>query len=112
MADDPYRIADEVDSNMLEMMASRLEGRGKDTRLLGMIEDYLDAVSVTDAQQVLDLGCGTGVVARRIAGQDGFAGHVTCIDISPQLVAKARDLVTSEGLSRKTTFDAGDTRQG
>ncbi|AXI41419.1 SAM-dependent methyltransferase [Sulfitobacter sp. SK011] len=110
MADDPYRIADQVDSNMLEMMASRLEARGKDTRFLGMIDDYLDAVSVTDAQQVLDLGCGTGVVARRIAGLDGFAGQVTGIDLSPQLVAKACDLATSEGLSSKTTFEAGDIR--
>lgn len=110
MADDPYRIADQVDNDMLEMMASRLEERGKDTRFLGMIDDYLDGVRISDAKEVLDLGCGTGVVARRIGSLEDFVGRVTGIDLSPQLVAKARDLAKSEGLSHKTTFEAGDIR--
>ena len=49
MADDPYRIADQIDANMLEMMASRLEERGRDARFLGMIDDYLDAVSISES---------------------------------------------------------------
>ncbi|MEW9922426.1 methyltransferase domain-containing protein [Marimonas sp. MJW-29] len=110
MADDPYRIADKVDANMLEMMASRLEERGQDARFLQMIDDYLDAAHVSEAREVLDLGCGTGVVARRIAALRGFEGRVTGIDLSPQLIAKAHDLATSEGLGDKTTFCAGDVR--
>lgn len=110
MADDPYRIADKVDANMLEMMASRLEERGRDARFLQMIDDYLDAVHVSEAKEVLDLGCGTGVVARRIAALRGFEGQVTGIDLSPQLIAKAHDLAASEGLGDKTTFYAGDVR--
>ncbi len=110
MADDPYRIADQVDANMLEMMASRLEERGREAQFLQMIDDYLDAVHASEAKQVLDLGCGTGVVARRIAALQGFEGIVTGIDLSPQLIAKAHDLAASEGLRDKTTFSAGDVR--
>ncbi|WP_170482730.1 methyltransferase domain-containing protein [Ruegeria arenilitoris] len=110
MADDPYRIADQVDANMLEMMASRLEERGRDAQFLQMIDDYLDAVHASEAKQVLDLGCGTGVVARRIAALQGFEGIVTGIDLSPQLIAKAHDLAAAEGLRDKTTFSAGDVR--
>ena len=110
MADDPYRIADQVDANMLEMMASRLEERGRDARFLGMIDDYLDAANISEAKEVLDLGCGTGVVARRIAAQTDFFGRVTGIDLSPQLVGKARELAATEGLSHKTTFETGDIR--
>lgn len=110
MADDPYRITDQVDASMLEMMVSRLEERGRDARFLGMIDDYLDAVGISDAKEVLDLGCGTGVVARKIAGLEGFNGKVTGIDLSPELIAKARELAASEGLSDKTVFEAGDIR--
>jgi len=110
MADDPYRIADQVDANMLEMMASRLEERGRDARFLGMIDDYLDAANISEAKEVLDLGCGTGVVARRIAAQTDFFGRVTGIDLSPEFITKARELAATEGLSNKTTFEAGDIR--
>ncbi|MCR9111450.1 methyltransferase domain-containing protein [Marivita sp. XM-24bin2] len=110
MADDPYRIADRVDDGMLEMMVSRLEERGRDARFLGMIDDYLDAVGLPEANEVLDLGCGTGVVARRIAGRSGFAGRVLGIDLAPQLVTRARALAASEGLSQATVFEVGDIR--
>ena len=110
MADDPYRIADQVDASMLEIMVSRLEERGRDARFLGMIDDYLDAANISEANEVLDIGCGTGVVARRIASQLDFSGRVTGIDLSPQLIDKARELATSEGLSYKTTFAIGDIR--
>ena len=110
MADDPYRIADQVDASMLEIMVSRLEERGRDARFLGMIDDYLDATNISEANEVLDIGCGTGVVARRIAGQKGFSGRVTGIDLSPQLIVKARELAAFEGLSHKATFEVGDIR--
>ena len=82
MADDPFRIADQVDANMLEIMVSRLEERGRDARFLGMIDDYLDVAGISEANEVLDIGCGTGVVARRIAGRKDFFGRVTGIDLS------------------------------
>lgn len=110
MADDPYRITDQVDANMLEMMVARLEERGRDARFLGMIDDYLDAAGISEAKEVLDLGCGTGVVARRMAARMDFTGRVTGIDLSPQLIAKARELAASEGLSQKAVFDCGDIR--
>lgn len=110
MADDPYSITDQVDSSMLEMMVARLEERGRDARFLGMIDDYLDAAGISEAKDVLDLGCGTGVVARRIAGRNNFSGQVTGIDLSAQLIAKARELAASEGLLREVFFEVGDIR--
>jgi ubiquinone/menaquinone biosynthesis C-methylase UbiE len=110
MADDPYRIADQVNTDVLEMMAARLEERGRDARFVGMIDDYLGAIEILGANEVLDLGCGTGVVARRIAGLEGFTGRVTGIDLSPHLIATARALAAAEGSSHNTAFQAGDTR--
>ena len=110
MADDPYRIADRVDANMLEMMASRLEERGRDARFAGMIDDYLMAIRISDAKEVLDVGCGTGVVARRIAGRKDFMGQITGVDLSPLLIEKARELAASEGVSQNIKFETGDIR--
>lgn len=110
MADDPYRIADQVDASMVEMMAARLEERGRDARFLGMIDDYLDAAGIAQAAEVLDLGCGTGVVARKIAAHEGFSGTVTGIDLSPHLVDRAKALAAGEGHSERTVFEVGDIR--
>lgn len=110
MADDPYRIADRVDANMLEMMASRLEERGRDARFAGMIDDYLMAIRISDAKEVLDVGCGTGVVSRRIAGRKDFMGQITGVDLSPLLIEKARELAASEGVSQNIKFETGDIR--
>lgn len=110
MADDPYRVADQVDATLLEMMASRLEERGRDARFLGMIDDYLAATRISEATTVLDLGCGTGVVARRIARRKDFTGQITGVDLSPQLIDRARDLAASEGLGHNIVFEVGDIR--
>lgn len=57
---------------------------------------------------VIDLGCGTGIAARRIAARPGFGGRVTGIDLSPALIAKARRLAAVEGLSARIDFAADD----
>ncbi|WP_135504114.1 methyltransferase domain-containing protein [Roseovarius aestuariivivens] len=110
MADDPYRMTDQVDEEMLGMMISRLEERGRDARFAGMIDDYLRAVSIDKAKEVLDLGCGTGVVARKIASLPDFQGRVTGIDLSPALIAEARERARAEGCAEKLRFDTGDIR--
>jgi len=41
-------------------------------------------------QRVLDVGCGTGIVARRAAACVGDNGHITGLDASPGMLAVAR----------------------
>lgn len=41
---------------------------------------------------VLDLGCGTGVVARRLAGLGHRVERVDALDVSPAMIAHARHL--------------------
>ncbi|MGR3519992.1 MAG: class I SAM-dependent methyltransferase [Roseovarius sp.] len=42
---------------------------------------------------VLELGCGTGTTALKLAGD---AGHITATDIAPRMVAIARDKIAKE----------------
>lgn len=49
-----------------------------------------DAAKVTTGDRVLDVGCGTGIVARECARRVGEEGHVAGIDISEEMLAVAR----------------------
>ena len=50
-------------------------------------------------ERVLDLACATGIVARRVAPLVAPDGSVTGVDISPAMLAVARDRAAREGLS-------------
>lgn len=94
---------------MLDTMIARLEMRGTYPAFVDMLGQYLDAMAIDSARQVLDLGCGTGIASRMIAKRPGFAGHITGIDLSEYLVAAAAACAERDGVSERTTFLAGDS---
>ncbi|MFD2091453.1 class I SAM-dependent methyltransferase [Blastococcus deserti] len=53
-------------------------------------EDLVDAVGVRRGHRVLDVGTGTGAVARAAARRTGEVGEVTGVDINPHMLAVAR----------------------
>src|SRR6188474_3606118 len=107
---DPYSMTDRLDDTSIQVVVNRLEARGKQPVFAKMLADYLDAMLIDTAETVLDLGCGTGMVARAIARRRGFSGKVTGIDLSSSLVANARRLAEEEGIADRVDFRAGDTR--
>jgi ubiquinone/menaquinone biosynthesis C-methylase UbiE len=50
----------------------------------------LDGAGVAAGQEVLDVGCGTGVVARAAAGRVGPTGKVSGVDLNEAMLAVAR----------------------
>jgi ubiquinone/menaquinone biosynthesis C-methylase UbiE len=50
-------------------------------------------------ERVLDLACGTGIVARRVAAAVGSSGHVLGIDINPGMLEEARHRAQAAGVS-------------
>ena len=52
----------------------------------------LDRVSLAAGDRVLDVACGTGIVARRAKVRLGEAGQVVGVDVSPQMLTIARDV--------------------
>jgi ubiquinone/menaquinone biosynthesis C-methylase UbiE len=73
-----------------------------------MMHEYLDAMQIDAAHTVLDLGCGTDIVAREVAARAGFTGHITGIDLSDFLVETAQHLATAEGVGERITLRTGD----
>jgi SAM-dependent methyltransferase len=67
-----------------------------------------DAARILPGQRVLDVGCGTGFLARDIASRIGSAGHVAGIDPSPGMLAVARQLAPAiewhEGVAESLPF--------
>jgi SAM-dependent methyltransferase len=66
---------------------------------------WLDALLESTPSRILDLGCGPGLYAQRLAGR----GHrVHGIDFSPASVRHAQKTAASEGLD--VTYERGDIR--
>lgn len=57
------------------------------------------AAEPRSGESVLDLGCGTGIVARQIASRLGASGAVTGLDVSPNMLAVARATAEREGVT-------------
>lgn len=58
---------------------------------------FLDYAEPTPGERVLDVACGTGIVARNIAPLVGAKGEVVGLDISPDMLEVARGLSAPEG---------------
>lgn len=108
---DPFAITDKLDGEILDVIASRLEARGRHPAFAGMLHEYLEAMRIDEAQRVLDLGCGTGLAARAIARRPRFSGTVTGVDLSPRLIEAAARLAAQEGMQERVAFLTGDTRE-
>ena len=67
-----------------------------------------DAAQIQPGQRVLDVACGTGVLAREVTLRTGSTGAVTGIDPSPGMVAVAkqlaRDIEWREGAAESLPF--------
>lgn len=71
----------------------------------------LDAADVTADDHVLDVACGTGIVAREALTRVGPTGSVTGIDIGPGMLTVAREIEPRvtwiEGDATQLPFDDG-----
>ncbi|HSH41309.1 MAG TPA: methyltransferase domain-containing protein [Arenicellales bacterium] len=108
---DVYGKTDQLEPALLDAIAARLEARASHPFFRRMMHEYLEAMNIDAAGRVVDLGCGTGVAAREIAGRDAFSGTVLGIDLSSHLVEMARRLGEQENKGQRLDFQAGDTRK-
>ncbi|MFC7738936.1 methyltransferase domain-containing protein [Roseomonas sp. GCM10028921] len=105
---DVYGRTFQMDAQILGVIATRLEARGKHPFFMRAIEEYAAELALAGAGSILDLGCGTGVAARAIARRPEVRGVVTAVDISPHLVDTGQRLAREEGLGNRIDFRVGD----
>ena len=71
----------------------------------------IQALQLPSGSRGLDAGCGIGLQALLLAGAVGSTGHVTGLDISPEFLSHAEDIVKKSGLSEQISFQEGDVRE-
>jgi ubiquinone/menaquinone biosynthesis C-methylase UbiE len=91
--------------------AQLLELRGQGDDQAAIREAYLDALSIAPGEHVLDVGCGTGVVARAVARRLAPNGRLVGLDPSPAMLAVGRELAERKGLLDLIQFRIGDARE-
>lgn len=89
---DPYTNPDAQPAPALAAMMTRLEERGRHAGFRRMIGKYAGALAGDRPLTVLDLGCGTGVVARELACRLCTGSVCRGADISEELLKQARAL--------------------
>jgi ubiquinone/menaquinone biosynthesis C-methylase UbiE len=76
-----------IDRFMLNELASQLAFGGRRSRVYQRI---VSLAGVRPGDSVLDVGCSSGYLARKLAAAAGPAGHVTGVDPSQAAIAYAR----------------------
>jgi ubiquinone/menaquinone biosynthesis C-methylase UbiE len=108
---DAMQFINEQSDATLERFIERLEFRAADPAFAGYRDAYLELIDLPRAASVLDLGCGTGVVARALAGREEFTGTVTAVDQSPHFIAAAQRRAAEEGVGDRVEFVVGDAHE-
>ncbi len=73
-----------------------------------VLRSAIQALHLPPGSHGLDVGCGIGLQAMLLAEIVGSAGHVTGVDINPELLAFGEDLVRMAGHTERITFQEGD----
>jgi ubiquinone/menaquinone biosynthesis C-methylase UbiE len=100
---DVYATITEADAAMQQRLADVLELRAADPAQRAMLEDY--ATRLAPPGDLLEVGCGTGAICRRLAELPGVTG-VTGVDPSALFVERARALAGGA-----IEFHVGDGRE-
>jgi demethylmenaquinone methyltransferase/2-methoxy-6-polyprenyl-1,4-benzoquinol methylase len=73
-----------------------------------IIHSAIEALQLPAGSRGLDAGCSLGLQAMQLAGAIGPAGHVTGLDLSPEILVYAEDVVKKAGMSERVSFREGD----
>lgn len=85
-----------------------LESRGQAAGFRAMIQRMIQAVDLRPGELVLEVGCGSGVLDRWLAGYTRHANPIIGCDINRYLLREATGLAMQEGLADVITFQEGD----
>ena len=86
---DIYQSVSSLSPDDSQKIIDRLETRGKNSNFIEMREQYIHEMNLNANATILDLGCGTGLVARSLAKKSGFNGKIVGIDLSTVLIDAA-----------------------
>ncbi len=101
----PWENPDRLPPEEAAALASFIEGRGRLPEQSGHHDALVAAIAPQPGARMLDLGCGTGPVTRRLATLVGDGGSVLGVDVSAAMLRVARDAEIMPTLR----YELGDT---
>lgn len=105
---DPHRFINDLDPGDVQRLIERLESRAREPAFTRLFENYARRLRLPENARVLEVGSGTGVIARRLASTTGRQIHVTGIDQSPALVEAAKQFARDEKREDRLAFEVAD----
>jgi ubiquinone/menaquinone biosynthesis C-methylase UbiE len=103
---DMWSAVAELEPSMQDRLATVLETRGADPQQQAMRRAFLSGIAFPAHAHVLEIGCGTGVLTRKMAGWPNVA-TVVGVDPAASLIGEARKLASSLA---NVTFQEADGR--
>ena len=85
-----------------------LEARGHAIGYLQMVRTLIEEAELRPGEAVLEIGCGSGVLARWLARRTAGRNRITGVDINPYLLREAKGLTRQEGLEGAIEFREGN----
>lgn len=70
----------------------------------------IHVLSPKKGEHILEVGSGSGILSRLVASHLASGGHVTGIDISPEIINLSREYAQKENLDNMITFEVGDAK--
>lgn len=69
-----------------------------------VLRSVIQTVNLPAASHGIDVGCGIGLQALLLAEAVGSAGHITGVDVAPELLAFAENMIEEAGFSGKSAL--------
>jgi SAM-dependent methyltransferase len=89
-------------------MVPLLEARGQAPGYSRMVRNLVQEIGLRPGERVAEIGCGTGVHTRWLAGHTAGANSITAVDINRYLLQEAQALARAAGLQGVITFQEGN----
>lgn len=107
-ARDPHRFSNQLDDTTTQRLIDRLESRAKDTVFTRLFDQYISKLHFPQAGRTLEIGCGTGAMARALIHKENFSGKVVGVDQSAAFIEAAERFAMAEGVGESVEFHVGD----
>ncbi|MBI4339016.1 MAG: class I SAM-dependent methyltransferase, partial [Chloroflexi bacterium] len=88
--------------------AAFLEERGRQPGYLRVVGNVIDAMQIRPEESVLEVGSGSGVLARWLAQRTRGQNPIVGVDINRYLLDEAMALVQTDGLAGQVRFQEGN----
>jgi SAM-dependent methyltransferase len=85
-----------------------LESRGRSAGYLSVVQRMIDVLELRPGEIILEVGCGSGALARWLACYTLRANRIIGVDVNRYLLSEATALATQEDLANVIVFQEGN----